>query len=237
MNDMSSVIVPKSDQVNAEDFIAGPRTFTIEGVSISPGTEQPVSIKLRGERRVFRPCKSMSRVLVAAWGPDANEYTGRSLTLYRDPKVKWGGLAVGGIRISHMTDIDPQKVDGAGVMTMALTETKGKRAPYIVKALKSDDRRQPDEQTARPRQTPEQWATDHIAFVVGAASLERLAAVQESGKKAMAKLIDSDPELHLKVSNAYLQRANELAEDDPFEPEGRTDAQHGDQFDGSEGGE
>ena len=77
MNDMSQVIIPRSDQFNAEDFIAGPATFTIEGVAISPGTEQPVSIKLLGEPRVWRPCKSMSRVLVAAWGPDANAYAGR----------------------------------------------------------------------------------------------------------------------------------------------------------------
>lgn len=128
MNDMSSVITAKSDQVNADDFIPGPATFTIEDVAISPGTEQPVSIRLQGERRVYRPCKSMSRVLVAAWGPDARRYAGRSLTLYRDPTVKWGGMEVGGIRISHLSHIDKQ-------MTMALTATKGKRAPYVVKPL------------------------------------------------------------------------------------------------------
>jgi hypothetical protein len=128
MNDMSSVIQARSDQVNADDFIPGPATFTIEEVAISPGTEQPVSIRLQGERRVYRPCKSMSRVLVAAWGPDARRYVGRSLTLYRDPTVKWGGMEVGGIRISHLSHIEKQ-------MTMALTATKGKRAPYVVKPL------------------------------------------------------------------------------------------------------
>lgn len=128
MNDMSGVIIPKSDQINAEDFIAGPRSYTIEGVSISPGTEQPVNIKLVGEPRLFRPCKSMSRVLVSAWGPDASVYRGRSLTLYRDPKVKWGGMEVGGIRISHMSNIERE-------MLLQLTATKGKRAPHIVKPL------------------------------------------------------------------------------------------------------
>ena len=66
MNDMSAVIIPKSDQINADDLISGPMTVTIEAVSISPGTEQPVSIKLRGIDRVYRPCKTMSRALVAA---------------------------------------------------------------------------------------------------------------------------------------------------------------------------
>src|SRR3546814_10213488 len=87
MNDMTPVIVPKSDQMSADDLIAGPRTYTIETVDIRPGTEQPVSVFLRGEERAWKPCKSMSRVLVSAWGPDANAYSGRSLKLYRDPKV------------------------------------------------------------------------------------------------------------------------------------------------------
>ena len=67
MNDMTPIIQPKSDQINADDLISGPRTFTIDTVDIRGGTEQPVSIRLVGEDRVWRPCKSMSRVLVAAW--------------------------------------------------------------------------------------------------------------------------------------------------------------------------
>lgn len=128
MNDMSSVITPRSDQYNAEDFVAGPRTFCIEAVSINPGSEQPVAIKLQGEERVWRPCKSMSRCLVAAWGADASVYAGRNITLYSDPTVKWGGMAVGGIRVSHLSHIQRE-------MVMALTETKGKRKPFTVKPL------------------------------------------------------------------------------------------------------
>lgn len=128
MNDMTSAITPKSDQKNAEDFLSGPRTYTIERVEVRAVPEQPVSVFLAGEERPWKPCKSMSRVLVSAWGPDANKYAGRSLTLYRDPKVKWGGLEVGGIRISHMSDIERD-------MVLALTETRGKRAPFMVKRL------------------------------------------------------------------------------------------------------
>lgn len=128
MNDMSAVIVPKSDQMNAEDFLAGPTTYTIETVDIRPDTEQPVSIHLAGEKRVWRPCKSMSRVLVAAWGPDANVYTGRSVTLFHDRTVKWGGMEVGGIRISHLSHLDRD-------MQIALTETRGKRKPFVVRVL------------------------------------------------------------------------------------------------------
>ena len=143
MSDMSQVIVPKSDQINAEDFLAGPRTYTIESVEIRAGAEQPVSIHLRGEPRVWRPCKSMSRVLVSAWGPDASVYTGRSVTLYRDPTVKWGGIAVGGIRVSHLSHIDRE-------MLLQLTATKGKRAPHMVKPLKVE----------QPQQKPTPAAVD-----------------------------------------------------------------------------
>ena len=71
MNDMSAVIIPKSDQLNADDLIAGPLTVTISEVRITPGSEQPVSMMLEGTDKAYRPCKSMSRVFVQAWGADA----------------------------------------------------------------------------------------------------------------------------------------------------------------------
>src|ERR1700743_808918 len=114
MNDMRAVIIPKSDQINADDLLSGSMTITVTEVSIRPGTEQPVSIHFVGdEGKPYKPCKSMARGMVHCWGRDANKYAGRSMTLYCDPKVMWGGMAVGGIRISHMTDI-------AGAQTMAL---------------------------------------------------------------------------------------------------------------------
>src|SRR5688572_15105315 len=106
MSDMSAVIIPKSDQLNADDLIAGPRTITITGVTIKAG-EQPVSIHYEGDNgKPYKCCKSMARILVSAWGADSKQYVGRSVTLFRDPEVKWAGMAVGGIRISHMTNID-----------------------------------------------------------------------------------------------------------------------------------
>lgn len=222
MNDMSAVIVPKSDQINAEDFIAGPATFTIEEVAITPGTEQPVSIKLVGEKRVWRPCKSMSRVLVGGWGPDAKAYVGRSVTLYRDPKVKWGGLEVGGIRISHMSHIERD-------MVMSLTATKGKRAPHQVKVLQ-DAPKQQGQGGQQQRQTPEQWLDSHLADVAGAADLDALTTVQTKAGKALAKLHDAHPELYARAVNAGTERAEQLGE--PIQ--GPTDADHGDQHDGTD---
>lgn len=148
-DDMSPVIVPKSDQLSADDFISGPATYTIEAVEIRPGTEQPVSIFLAGEKRAWKPCKSMARVLVFAWGPDAKAYRGRSVTLFRDPTVKWGGVDVGGIRISHMSDIK-------GDLSVSLTATKGKRTPFKVRPIQA--KQPPPDKPAEF--DPRIWATE-----------------------------------------------------------------------------
>ena len=128
MSDMSKVIVARSDQVNAGDLVGISRTVRVAAVNVQPGTEQPVSIKIDGDSKVYRPCKSMSRVLVAAWGADSAKYAGRSMTLYNDPDVLWAGMKVGGIRISHMSHID-------GPITLALAENKKNRKLFTVKPL------------------------------------------------------------------------------------------------------
>lgn len=131
--DMTMFITPKSDQLNADDLIGGPRTITVTKVSANQGSaEQPVSIYFDGDNgKPYKPCKSMRRVLVHIWGSDARNYIGRSMTLYCDPGVQFGGMKVGGIRISHMSHIDAEK-------TMALTATRSKRAPYTVHPLKAE---------------------------------------------------------------------------------------------------
>lgn len=138
MTDLSMTVAPKSDQLNSDDLIAGPRTITITRVSADPGTpEQPVCIYFQGDNgKPYKPCKSMRRVMIAAWGADGAQYAGRSMTLYRDPAVMFGGMQVGGIRISHMTHIERD-------MTMALTVTKAKRAGFTVRKLADTPKPQP----------------------------------------------------------------------------------------------
>ncbi len=130
MTDLSQTIAPKSDQLNSDDLIAGPMTIKITKISANPGSpEQPISIFFEGDSgKPYKPCKSMRRVLVNTWGSDGNKFPGRSMTLYRDPSVKFGGFDVGGIRISHMTDI-------AKPVTMALTASKANRKPFTVQPL------------------------------------------------------------------------------------------------------
>jgi hypothetical protein len=129
MNDMTLTVVPKSDQINADDLIGGPRTITITRMAIDPTSEQPVSVYFEGDNgKPYKACKSMRRVMIHAWGPDASKYAGQSMTLYRDADVMFGGMKVGGIRISHLSGIDKP-------LTMALTATKAKRALFTVRPL------------------------------------------------------------------------------------------------------
>lgn len=129
--DLTPTIVPKSDQLNAEDFLAGPCTVTVAEVT-KGNADQPVNVVTKefGPKRPFKPSKSMRRVMVAAWGVDTSTYPGRSMTLYRDPTVKWAGEEVGGIRISAMSHL-------AEPLSLALTVTRGHRSPFLVQPLET----------------------------------------------------------------------------------------------------
>lgn len=205
MNDMLSVIIPKSDQLNADDLIGGPRTITIAKVTIRPGTEQPVSIHFDGDNnKPYKPCKSMARVMVHCWGPDANQYGGRAMTIYCDPKVQWGGMAVGGIRISHMTDIP-------GTQVMALTATKGSRKPFTVNPLaKTQDT------TTKARQTVGEWINATLApSLVACGDAESLAKVRESKPyiAAVTKGTDQDRKEIQRLVDGVLARLSPPTDD------------------------
>lgn len=126
--DISSTTAPRSDQQNYDDYITGPKTVTVSEVR-QGSAEQPVEIHLvEFPGRPYKPSKSMRRVLVAAWGSEASQYTGRRLTLTGDPTVKFGGQVVGGIKIAALSHIDKP-------LNVSLTVTRGKRAPHTVQPL------------------------------------------------------------------------------------------------------
>lgn len=135
MTDLTNTIIAKSDQLNSDSLISGPMTVKITGVSAdTSSSEQPIIIRYQNDKsQPWKPCKSMRRLLVAIWGANGNEYVGRSVTLYRDPTVKWGGIEVGGIRISHMSHIDKP-------VTIALTATRGNKKPVTVSPLVVQDK-------------------------------------------------------------------------------------------------
>ena len=126
--DLTRTIEADSTQVNADELTDIPRIVTITAVT-KGSADQPVNIELAEyPGKAYRPCKSMRRVLVQCWGPDASTYIGRRLAIYNDRSVRWGGQAVGGVRIKALSHIDKP-------ITLALTVTRGKRAPYTVEPL------------------------------------------------------------------------------------------------------
>ncbi|GAB3125800.1 hypothetical protein [Glaciibacter psychrotolerans] len=126
---LTESIAPKSDQLNADDLMTGPRTVTIVEVR-SGSAEQPVNVVTEefGPGRPYKPSKSMRRVMVSAWGADGSKHVGHQLTLFRNPTIRFGKDEVGGIQISHMSHID-------GPLKVSLTVTRGKRAPFTVQPL------------------------------------------------------------------------------------------------------
>lgn len=142
MNEMEKMmqfrdtITPNSDQLNADDMITGPITVTITGVRRG-SKDQPVILDIDGGYQPYKPCKSMRRVMIAAWGDNGSDWIGRSMTLYCDPSVKFGGVALGGVRISHMSHINNS-------LSLMLTTTRSRRAQYTVEPLVMPESSYPD---------------------------------------------------------------------------------------------
>lgn len=218
MIDMSRFVEAKSDQLNADDLIGSPRTITVTRVTGAEG-DQPVAIHYQGDNgKPFKPCKTMRRILLAVWGRNAADYVGRSMTVYRDDAVTFGGLNVGGIRISHMSHIDKETV-------VVVMKTKGKKAGIKILPLKVDQQQQPANED--PAAT---WTRDFIAAVDKVPVLDALQSMLLRAEKHLTSLEQKRPELHAECMHAVDLRRAALGGED-FR-EGRTDEQHGDQFSG-----
>lgn len=188
--DISTAAQPRSDQINADDLIGGPRLVTITEVRHG-NNEQPVEIVTAefGPGRPYKPGKSMIRVLIAAWGAETSVYPGRRLMIFRDPDVRFGKDAVAGIRISAMSDI-AQKV------TLALTVTRGSRKPYVVEPL-------PD---APPAPTPI-TNDDAVDFARAIAEATTLQALNKVGADLKAVELGSHAD---KLRAAWSERKAEI---------------------------
>jgi len=102
-NDLSSTVIAKSDQLNADELIE-PITITVTKVDKVSAKDQPVHIHSVGIQP-YKPCLTMRRMLIAAWGKYKDEWVGRSMVLYCDPEVMWAGKEQGGVRVSHVSHI------------------------------------------------------------------------------------------------------------------------------------
>lgn len=190
IKDLRGTIVPKSDQLNAEQLLAGPLTVVVTEVRVSDSAEQPVTIHYQGdEGRPYKPCKTMRKVLVLAWSHDGSTWAGRSMTLYCDSSIMFGGVKVGGIRISHVSGIERD-------IQVSLTATRGKKTLHTIKALKPITPKKPPKLQARADQLAADIAGGKIAEAVEAFDAwdqdERdqvWALLGESSQDAMSKAL------------------------------------------------
>jgi hypothetical protein len=134
MNDIENLrdtIDPKSLQMNADDLLNTTKVIRVTSVKRGSSKEQPVVIEYSGMNgKPYLPCKTMRRVLIAAWGEDGRDWQGRSMKLYCDPEVMFGGVKVGGIRISQMSHIDKD-------LKLMLSVSRAKRAESKITRLQA----------------------------------------------------------------------------------------------------
>jgi len=168
MMDLSYAAAPKSDQLNADDLIGGPRVLRITQVRELQG-DQPVAIDYEGsEGRPYKPGKSMLRVMIAMWGPDGSKWPGQAIEVYRDPSIRFGPDAVGGIRISKATGISKP-------LDLLLTVKRGKRTPYKVQPLVLEQATEP----ARPVYPDDKFLDE----------LPKMQAAIQSGKSTVDQVV------------------------------------------------
>jgi hypothetical protein len=196
---MSRFVEAKSDQLNADDLIGNPRTITITRVIGCDG-DQPIAIHYEGDNgKPFKPCKTIRRVLLAVWGRNAADYVGRSMTLYRDDAVMFGGLNVGGIRISHMSNIDKKTV-------VVVMKTKGKKAGIEVNPLT----------VAQPETDWPGIAANTIANIGKAPDLAKLDQFIANRMPKLSGMSEAAPEQWQAVDDALrLRRADFSAVSEP----------------------
>ena len=220
---LQEALAPRSDQLNADDLISGPRTLKIIGAHFVEGDRgnKQVIVHYEGENgRPFKPCKTMGRAMVMVWGiVDSEEpekisaqFVGKAITVYRDPEVDFGSeKGIGGIRISHMSHI-------TGPKSVKLTASKGKKKAHVFQPLVAEVT--PMHQTDKAAD----WARDHIASLSDASVLGDLDGMIASAARFTAKLKNERPELFAQVEAAYAARRLELT------PEGKPAPEQGECF-------
>lgn len=131
MIDVSKALAAKSDQLNAEDLLVGPRTIRIRDVSETKDDKGNVKLKIAFDGDNGKPwilSKTSARILSACWGLNAAKWIGLSCTVYNDESVVFGGAKVGGIRVSHAEGITAPR-------TFNLTVTRGKKKEHVIQPL------------------------------------------------------------------------------------------------------
>jgi len=192
MTDISHTITAKSDQLNADDLIGGCITIEITKASVA-NDDQPVVLSYKGDNgKPYKPCKSMRRIIAHAWGTDSKAYAGRAMTLYRDADVQFGGMAVGGIRISHMSDIQ-------SALVIPLSVKRGSKRMFTVKPLAVVAKKEMTD--AEKSAAAQKKAKEIIAAIANAQTVAEVEQVDVANADALDRLEANYPALAEDINN------------------------------------
>lgn len=128
--DIRAATKPKSDQLNYETFLTGSQTFTVS--KVTPGDrDHPVFIHMNEcPATPYKPSKGMLKCIAQpdGWGDKSSQWVGKSITLYGDPTVIYGGVEVGGIKVAALSDIN-------GDYETLISARRGVRKPHLIKKI------------------------------------------------------------------------------------------------------
>ena len=213
MTPLQEALAPKSDQLNADDLISGPRILKITGARFIEGDRggKKIVIHFDGDNgKPWKPCKTMGRAMVIAWGivdyPDpekvSEQFAGKSVEVFRDPEVAFGDQGkIGGVRISHMSHIDKPAI-------MKLTVSQGKKSSFTFLPLIAEVRE------IKPTADPvAKYVAAYIASVEGAADTAALDTFVASKSAKLDELREKRPEMNADCLAAVVRRRAELEAD------------------------
>ena len=189
-NELVKSVEPDSSQLNADDLASGPITVTISGVWRG-NKDQPIQVALVGHDRVYRPCKSMRRILIASFSDEPKKWVGQRMTLFCDPEVLWAGVKVGGIRISHLSGISEPRV-------FMLTKSRGKREEVTIRPI------------ATPTSEEQKYISDATEELATASSLDVLKGYGQI-LKAKSQIVQDA------LRPVYAKRLDELKRNQPVD--------------------
>lgn len=184
MQDMSKFTYNDSDQIIAADLLGGPEVGKIIRMEETEDKKRPLKIFLEGFDKPFLPCLTSRRLLLGCWGKDGTKWIGRSMRLYREPEVTYGGDKVGGARFSHLTDLESDQV------TITVQKNKKQTEKITIYRLVIGEQKPMSPEVFKEKlpKVAEAIKSGKLDAMAAIARLEKTANLTEDQKKEVMKL-------------------------------------------------
>jgi len=187
--DIARSLLPKVDHLTYAHVKLEPIVLKVVKVCHGPNKkERPVRLDFEPHPRCvdpegkplhYLPCKGMRVVLSTIWGLNGRVlWPGKSLKLFGNPDVMYGGEKKGGIQIAEMSGIDKP-------VTVQITVRRGVTEPFTVYPLKLDEPLSADDAKYVAEVLAEiKTATQDAMNVIGAAVAKKSQAVKDAVRSA-----------------------------------------------------